>query len=43
MIDPINIQDKVVVAVVVTEQEDMLAYIIARVMWALLREIIFKI
>ena len=32
MTDPVNPQDKVVVAVVMTEKEDMLVYIIAYVM-----------
>ena len=37
MIDPLYPLDKVVVVVVMTEKEDMLVYIIAHAMYALLR------
>ena len=37
MIDPVYPLDKVVVVVVMTEKENMLVYIIAHVMCALLR------
>ena len=37
MIDPVNPLDKVVVVAVMVEKEDMLVYIIAHVMCALLR------
>ena len=37
MIDPVNPQDKMVVVAVMADKEDMLAYIVAHVMCALLR------
>ena len=43
MIDPVKARDKVVVVAVMTEKEDMLVYIVAHIMCALVREIIFKI
>ena len=43
MVDPVSSLDKVVVVAVTAEKQDMLVYIIAHVMWTLLRYIIFEI